>query len=103
MAALMGAGGGCDLSQPQFVTLKIETAEGLYGLGNAMLNGRELAVARPLVISIHCGYFGGYSVSTSVHALITGAAFFHLENSGTACPLIFSVPHKTSQNACDAL
>src|SRR5271156_4751524 len=28
-----------------FVTLKIETAEGLYGLGDATLNGRELAVA----------------------------------------------------------
>ena len=28
-----------------FVTLKIETAEGLYGIGDATLNGRELAVA----------------------------------------------------------
>ncbi len=28
-----------------FVTLKIETDEGLYGLGDATLNGRELAVA----------------------------------------------------------
>jgi mannonate dehydratase len=28
-----------------FVTLKIETGEGLYGLGDATLNGRELAVA----------------------------------------------------------
>src|SRR5262249_119781 len=28
-----------------FVTLKIETANGLYGLGDATLNGRELAVA----------------------------------------------------------
>jgi mannonate dehydratase len=28
-----------------FVTLKIETNEGLYGLGDATLNGRELAVA----------------------------------------------------------
>ncbi len=27
-----------------FVTLKIETADGLYGLGDATLNGRELAV-----------------------------------------------------------
>src|SRR5271170_3300580 len=27
-----------------FVTLKIETDEGLYGLGDATLNGRELAV-----------------------------------------------------------
>src|ERR1700757_4787832 len=27
-----------------FVTLKIETAEGIYGLGDATLNGRELAV-----------------------------------------------------------
>src|SRR5476649_996815 len=28
-----------------FVTLKIETADGVYGLGDATLNGRELAVA----------------------------------------------------------
>jgi mannonate dehydratase len=28
-----------------FITLKIETDEGLYGLGDATLNGRELAVA----------------------------------------------------------
>jgi len=28
-----------------FVTLKIETSDGLYGLGDATLNGRELAVA----------------------------------------------------------
>src|SRR6266542_2103784 len=28
-----------------FVTLKIETEDGLYGLGDATLNGRELAVA----------------------------------------------------------
>src|SRR5579884_2629938 len=28
-----------------FVTLKINTDEGLYGLGDATLNGRELAVA----------------------------------------------------------
>ncbi|WIW87184.1 D-galactonate dehydratase family protein [Sphingobium sp. V4] len=28
-----------------FVTLKIETAEGVYGLGDATLNGRELSVA----------------------------------------------------------
>jgi mannonate dehydratase len=28
-----------------FVTLKIETADGLYGVGDATLNGRELAVA----------------------------------------------------------
>ena len=27
-----------------FVTLKIETAEGIYGIGDATLNGRELAV-----------------------------------------------------------
>lgn len=32
-----------------FVTLKIETDEGLYGLGDATLNGRELAVASYLV------------------------------------------------------
>ena len=28
-----------------FVTLKIATDEGIYGLGDATLNGRELAVA----------------------------------------------------------
>ena len=28
-----------------FVTLKIETDKGIYGLGDATLNGRELAVA----------------------------------------------------------
>jgi mannonate dehydratase len=28
-----------------FVTLKVETAEGVYGVGDATLNGRELAVA----------------------------------------------------------
>ena len=28
-----------------FVTLKVETDEGIYGLGDATLNGRELAVA----------------------------------------------------------
>lgn len=31
-----------------FVTLKIETEDGLYGLGDATLNGRELAVASDL-------------------------------------------------------
>ena len=28
-----------------FVTLKVETDQGIYGLGDATLNGRELAVA----------------------------------------------------------
>src|SRR5579862_1132731 len=28
-----------------FVTLKVETAQGIYGIGDATLNGRELAVA----------------------------------------------------------
>jgi mannonate dehydratase len=28
-----------------FVTLKITTEDGVYGLGDAILNGRELAVA----------------------------------------------------------
>ena len=28
-----------------FVTLKIETEDGVYGLGDATLNGRELSVA----------------------------------------------------------
>jgi mannonate dehydratase len=28
-----------------FVTLKVETDEGIYGLGDGTLNGRELAVA----------------------------------------------------------
>jgi len=32
-----------------FVTLKIETDEGIYGLGDATLNGRELAVASYLL------------------------------------------------------
>src|ERR1700749_831207 len=32
-----------------FVTLKIETDEGIYGLGDATLNGRELAVASYLI------------------------------------------------------
>ncbi len=32
-----------------FVTLKIETSEGLHGVGDATLNGRELAVAAYLV------------------------------------------------------
>src|SRR5207253_8580314 len=31
-----------------FVTLKVTTEEGLYGLGDATLNGRELAVANYL-------------------------------------------------------
>src|ERR1700687_241738 len=31
-----------------FVTLKIETADGSFGLGDATLNGRELAVVRYL-------------------------------------------------------
>ncbi len=35
-----------------FVTLKIETDEGIYGLGDATLNGRELAVASYLKDSI---------------------------------------------------
>jgi len=28
-----------------FVTLKIQTSDGIYGLGDATLNGREMAVA----------------------------------------------------------
>ncbi len=32
-------------SDRNFVTLKIETDEGIHGLGDATLNGRELAVA----------------------------------------------------------
>ena len=28
-----------------FVTLRVDTEDGLYGLGDATLNGRELAVA----------------------------------------------------------
>ena len=35
-----------------FVTLKIETDQGIYGLGDATLNGRELAVVSYLVSSI---------------------------------------------------
>ena len=33
-----------------FVTLKIETADGVHGVGDATLNGRELAVASYLVV-----------------------------------------------------
>ena len=35
-----------------FVTLKLETDEGVYGLGDATLNGRELAVVAAL--EQHC-------------------------------------------------
>ena len=35
-----------------FVTLKIETDEGLTGIGDATLNGRELAVVSYLVQQI---------------------------------------------------
>ena len=35
-----------------FVTLKIETADGTYGLGDATLNGRELAVASYLTDNV---------------------------------------------------
>ena len=35
-----------------FVTLKIETDEGVHGLGDATLNGRELAVILPLIACI---------------------------------------------------
>ncbi|HVZ83081.1 MAG TPA: D-mannonate dehydratase ManD [Terracidiphilus sp.] len=40
-------GASVNITSPgrNFVTLKIETDEGLYGLGDATLNGRELAVA----------------------------------------------------------
>ena len=37
-----------------FVTLKIMTDEGLYGLGDATLNGRELAVKAYLEDLIPC-------------------------------------------------
>ena len=43
-----------------FVTLKIVTEDGVYGIGDATLNGRELAVASyledhiiPLLIATH--------------------------------------------------
>ena len=41
------AGGKVIVCSPgrNFVTLKLETADGVYGLGDATLNGRELAVA----------------------------------------------------------
>ena len=35
-----------------FVTLKLVTEDGVYGLGDATLNGRELAVMLPLVAAI---------------------------------------------------
>src|SRR5262249_25731454 len=47
-AAIMRIAGGrvitCSPGR-NFVTLKLETEDGLYGLGDATLNGRELAVA----------------------------------------------------------
>ena len=36
-----------------FVTLKLETEDGVYGLGDATLNGRELAVASYLTDHVH--------------------------------------------------
>jgi mannonate dehydratase len=41
-----------------FVTLKIETSEGLYGLGDATLNGRELAVASYLTDHVNPALLG---------------------------------------------
>jgi mannonate dehydratase len=35
-----------------FVTLKVQTADGVYGLGDATLNGRELAVMSCLIFRI---------------------------------------------------
>ena len=37
-----------------FVTLKLATEDGVYGLGDATLNGRELAVASYLERSPRC-------------------------------------------------
>jgi mannonate dehydratase len=42
-----------------FVTLKIETDEGVYGLGDATLNGRELAVASYLNDHVAPALIGG--------------------------------------------
>ena len=44
------AGGKVIVCSPgrNFVTLKLETEDGLHGLGDATLNGRELAVASHL-------------------------------------------------------
>jgi mannonate dehydratase len=41
-----------------FVTLRIETSEGLYGLGDATLNGRELAVASYLTDHVNPALIG---------------------------------------------
>ncbi len=41
-----------------FVTLRIETSEGLYGLGDATLNGRELAVASYLTEHVNPALIG---------------------------------------------
>ena len=41
-----------------FVTLKIETADGLHGIGDATLNGRELAVAAYLTEHVIPGLIG---------------------------------------------
>jgi mannonate dehydratase len=41
-----------------FVTLRIETSEGLYGLGDATLNGRELAVASYLTDHVYPALLG---------------------------------------------
>src|SRR5579875_1403564 len=41
-----------------FVTLKIETSKGLYGLGDATLNGRELAVASYLTDHVNPALIG---------------------------------------------
>jgi mannonate dehydratase len=41
-----------------FVTLKIETSEGLHGLGDATLNGRELAVASYLTDHVNPALIG---------------------------------------------
>ena len=46
-----------------FVTLKIETDEGVYGIGDATLNGRELAVA---------SYLADHVVATRTGSRISG-------------------------------
>ena len=49
-----------------FVTLKLETAEGVHGLGDATLNGRELAVASYLTDHVLPCLIGRIGTSSSL-------------------------------------
>ena len=77
-----------------FVTLKIVTEDGIYGLGDATLNGRELAVASYLADGLESI---GWRVATRpVASAIVGATppgvertllqwHRHLEENGVVC------------------